>query len=131
IVTRRGVRFSRLLELAAIDLPDDTPVNCIARDGWDPLRSRLEGDVSLLPTLAFFRDHAYIYVGSPGEKDPLYPTMEGKSLMVDFDLASDEEVPAYLGGTLPAINIFRFMMVELVDEEHRGILELDPVVADK
>jgi len=130
VVTRRGVRFSHLLALAGVEADDEAPVNCIARDNFDPLRSRLQGDTSLLPTLAFFREHAYVYVDSPGEKDPLYPTMEGRSLAVDFDLTSDEEVPAYLGGTLPAINMFRFKMVEMVDETQRGVFEIDPVVGE-
>lgn len=117
-----------ILERAGITLDPETPVNCVARDGWDPLRTRLEGDTSRLPTLQFFRDHAYIYVGSPGDKDPLYPTMEGKSLMVDYDLSEDGQVPEYLGGTLQSLSIFRFMMVEMAGEEERGVFELDPVI---
>ena len=127
VLRRRGVRFSDIFALAGITQPDEIPVNCVARDGWDPLRTQLGGDTSKLPTFAFFRDHAYVYVGSPGEKDPLYPEMEGRSLIVDYDLAEDGEVPAALGGTLAAIGMFRWKMVEKLDETRRGVFEIDPV----
>lgn len=127
VVRRRGVRFSDILILAGIDQPDETPVNCVARDGWDPLRTRLGGDTSKLPVFSFVRNYAYVYVGSPGDKDPLYPEMEGRSLIVDYDLADDSEVPASLGGTLASIGMFRWMMVEKLDETQRGIIEIDPV----
>jgi hypothetical protein len=127
VVKRRGVRFSDIFVLAGIDRPDETSVNCVARDGWDPLRTRLGGDTSKLPTFSFIRDHAYVYVGSPGDKDPLYPEMEGRSLIVDYDLADDSEVPAGLGGTLVSIGMFRWKMVEKLDETRRGVIEIDPV----
>jgi hypothetical protein len=126
MVTRRGVRFSSIFERGSITAEDDTPVNCVARDGWDPLRTRLDGDVSLLPTFAFMRDHAYVYVGSPGDKDPLYPQMEGRSLIVGYDLESDAEVPEHMGGSLAAMGLYRYMMVEKVDETQRGVFEVDP-----
>ena len=127
VVARRGVRFSTIFAALDLSVPDDTPVNCVARDGWDPLRSRLEGEVTALPTFGFFRDNGYLFAGSPCDKDPLFPLMEGKSLMVDYDLASDAEVPASLGGTLYSISIFRFMMVEMVRGLEQGVFEIDPI----
>ncbi|MBN2725133.1 MAG: hypothetical protein JXR95_13800 [Deltaproteobacteria bacterium] len=124
-VTRRGVRFSDIFSLAGISLPDETPVNCIARDGYDPLRTKLEGDISKLPTFGFLRDYGYIYVGNPGDKDPLYPEMEGKTLMVDYDIEDEGEIPEYLGGTLASLGIFRWMMVEYMDENQFGIFEMN------
>ena len=62
------------------------------------------------------RDHGYIYVGSPGDKDPLYPEMEGKSLQVDFDLDSDAAVPAAFGGKLAGLGMFRWKMLEIVGD---------------
>jgi len=126
VVKRRGVRFIDILEKGAITAYDVTPVNCVARDGFDPFRTKLAGDATKLPTFAFLRDYGYVYVGSPGDKDPLYPEMEGRSLIVDYDLSADAEVPASLGGKLTALNMFRWKMVEKVDDGQRGILELDP-----
>lgn len=126
-VTRQGVRFSAILSQANIAVPDDTPVNCVARDGFDPLRTKLAGDTSKLPTFVFLRDHGYVYVGSPGDKDPLYPEMEGKSLIVDYDVDSDGKVPASLGGKLSSLGMFRWKMIEKVDGRTRGIIELNPV----
>lgn len=128
VISRRGVRFSDILDKAGLSVPDDEPVNCVARDGYDPLRTRLEGDTSLLPTFAFFRDHGYVYVGSPGDKDPLYPEMEGRSLIVDYDLTGDSDVPDYLGGELGALGLFRWKMVEKLDDQQRGVFEIAPVV---
>jgi len=128
-VQRRGVRMSEVLAKAGITAVGDlTPVNCVARDGYDPLRTRLQSDVTQLPTFAFVRDEGYVYLGNPGDKDPLYPDMEGKSLTMDYDLAGDHEVPEELGGDLVAIRQFRWKMMEKVDEQHRGVLEIDPVV---
>lgn len=127
VVTRRGVRFSEIFTRAGITADDDTPVNCIARDGYDILRGRLESDTSKLPTFGFMRDHGYVYVGNPGDKDPLYPQMEGRSLMVDYDVTEDAAVPANLGGTVMGMNAYRFKMVEKVDAQQRGLFEIDPV----
>jgi hypothetical protein len=126
VVERRGVRFLDILEKGGITADDAVPVNCVARDGYDPFRTKLGGDAAKLPTFGFLRDFGYVYVGSPGDKDPLYPEMEGKSLTVDYDLASDAEVPASLGENLTAINMFRWKMLEKVDDQQRGIIELDP-----
>ncbi|HOX47092.1 MAG TPA: hypothetical protein PK668_26095 [Myxococcota bacterium] len=128
MVTRRGVRFSAILAEAGVTQADDTPVNCVARDGFDPLRTRLDSDTTKLPTFAFLRDHGYVYVGSPGDKDPLYPEMEGKTLIVDYDMTGDADVPAYLGGTLASLGMFRWKMLEKVDATQRGVIEIDPVV---
>ncbi|MGM0595479.1 MAG: hypothetical protein ACQES9_00415 [Myxococcota bacterium] len=128
IVERRGVALKDILEVAQIDLPRATPVNCIARDNWDPLRTRLENDTSKLPTFGFLLDYGYIYAGNPGDKDPLYPEMEGKSLSIDYNLAGDEDVPEYLGGTLSSLGIFRFLMLEEYSPTKYGIIELDPQV---
>ncbi len=128
VVTRRGVRMSEIFARAGIEADDDAPVNCIARDGYDVLRGRLESDTTRLPTFAFMRDHAYVYVGNPGDKDPLYPQMEGRSLMVDYDVTEDASVPANLGGTVMGMNQYRFKMVEKVDEQQRGLFEIDPAV---
>ena len=125
---RRGVRFSRILEQGDVTAPDEVPVNCVARDGWDPLRSVLQKDLAKLPSFAFLRDHGYVYVGNPGDKDPLYPEMEGKGLIVDYDLTSDAQVPANVGTTLAALNMHRWKMIEFVDATQRGVIELDPQV---
>lgn len=128
VVTRRGVRFSDILAKAGVTATDDAPVNCVARDGFDPLRTKLSSDTTKLPTFAFVGDHGYVYVGSPGDKDPLYPEMEGKSLIVDYDAASDGEVPTTLGGKLSSLGMFRWKMIEKVDEQTRGLIEISPVV---
>ncbi|MBU1431236.1 hypothetical protein KKF91_11915 [Myxococcota bacterium] len=128
VVQRRGVRFSVIFQAAGLELADETPVNCVARDGWDPLRTRLEGDVSKLPTVGFLKAHGYVYVGSPGDKDPLYPEMEGRSLAVDYDLTGDEEVPEYLGGALRTLSFFRWQMIEYIDENQAGLFEFNPVI---
>jgi len=126
VVERRGVRFDSILARAGVSASPASPVNCVARDGWDPLRTRLGGDTGGLPTLDFVQRHAYVYLGHPGDKDPLYPEMEGVSLCVDYDLGADEEVPASLGGTLRALAMHRWLMVERYDEEARGVIEIDP-----
>jgi hypothetical protein len=128
VVTRQGVRFSDILTKAGVIAAEDAPVNCVARDGFDPLRTKLAKDTTRLPTFAFLRDHGYVYVGSPGDKDPLYPTMEGKSLIVDYDAGSDAEVPLSLGGKLSSLGMFRWKMIEKLDELTRGIIEISPVV---
>ena len=131
IVTRRGVAFDEILDKAGIDEDKDTPINCVARDNFDPLRTKLSSDTSALPTLSFFRNYAYVYVGNPGDKDPLYPDMEGRSLIVDWDISSDDEVPEYLGGAISAIGMFRWKMVEKVDDETYGVFEIDPVIEEE
>jgi hypothetical protein len=131
IVTRRGVAFDEILDKAGIEEDKDTPVNCVARDSFDPLRTKLSNDTSALPTLAFFRDYAYVYVGNPGDKDPLYPDMEGRSLIVDWDIASNEEVPESLGGAVSAIGMFRWKMVEKVDDKTFGVFEIGPVIEEE
>jgi len=128
VVARRGVRFSEILARGAVVVADDVPVNCVARDGFDPLRTKLAGNTTKLPTFAFFRDHGYVYLGSPGDKDPLYPTMEGKSLIVDYDMASDADVPAYLGGKISSLGMFRWKMVEKINDQTRGVFEINPIV---
>ena len=128
MVTRRGVAFDVILDKAGIDATDDTPVNCVARDNFDPLRTKLSGDTSALPTLGFLKDFGYVYVGKPGDKDPLYPEMEGRSLIVDYDVEGDDDVPAYLGGAVASLGMFRWKMVEKLDSATRGIIEINPVV---
>ncbi len=128
VVTRRGVRLSAIFERAGITAEDDTPVNCIARDGYDVLLARLGGDTAQLPTFAFMRDHGYIFVGSAGDKDPLYPSMDGKTLLVDYDLTEHAEVPEYLGGDIIGMSMYRYKMVEKIDAEQFGLFVIDPVV---
>jgi hypothetical protein len=124
---RRGVRMSAILQKAGVTAGEDAPVNCVARDGYDPLRTRLQGDVLKLPRFAFVRDDGYVHLGSPGDKDPLYPDMEGKSLFMDYDLASDAEVPEELGTEISSLSAFRWKMMEKVDPHQRGTIEIDPV----
>ena len=131
IVTRRGVSFDDILTEAGITQEDDTPVNCVARDNFDPLRTKLDSDTSALPTLSFLRDFGYVYIGNPGDKDPLYPEMEGKSLIVDYDVSKDSEVPEYLGGAVSSIGMFRWKMIEKVDDDTYGIIEIDPVIEEE
>ncbi len=126
VLERRGVRFSQIFERAGFEIADETPINCIARDGWDPLRTRLENDRKRLPSFAFLRDRGYIYVGNPGDKDPLYPEMEGHALMVDYDLSETDELPPSLGSSLSDLNFFRWKMVERVDNAQYGVIEIDP-----
>jgi hypothetical protein len=128
VVPRRGVRFSLILAKGGISAADTTPVNCVARDNWDPLRTQLGNDTSLLPKLDFVRDDGFVWVGNAGDDDPLYPEMEGKSLRVDYDLSGDNEVPTYLGGTVASLSKFRWKMVEKVDDTQRGLIEIDPVL---
>ena len=128
VVERRGVRFSAILTKAALSTADTTPINGIGRDGFDPLRTMLGNDTTKLPHFDYFRDHGYVYVGSPGSGDPMYPAMEGKSLMVDYDAGADTDVPAYLGATLSGLGKFRWKMMEKVDDQHEGVLEIDPVI---
>jgi hypothetical protein len=54
--------------------------------------------------------------------------MEGKSLTVDYDVASDAEVPASLGGKLSSLGMFRWKMIEKIHDQTRGIIEISPVV---
>ncbi len=128
VVARRGVRLSEVFTRAGLTFDDTTPVNCIARDGYDVLRAKLGSDTAALPTFAFMRDHGYIYVGGAGDKDPLYPEMEGRTLLVDYDLTEDAEVPAHMGGTILGMNMYRYKMVEKVDDAQRGLFEINPVV---
>jgi hypothetical protein len=128
VVERRGVRFSVILTKGDLSADDATPVNFIGRDGFDPLREMLSSNVTKLPHFDFVRDHGYVYIGSPGTKDPMYPLMEDKSLFVDYEAGADSDVPAYLGASLSGLGKFRCMMLEKVDEEHHGIVEINPVV---
>jgi hypothetical protein len=128
VVTRRGVRLSAILTRAGVSMDDATPVNCIARDGYDVLRARLGSDTTRLPTFAFMRDHGYVYVGNAGDKDPLYPEMEGRTLLVDYDLTEDAEVPEHMGAGILAMNQYRYKMVEKISENQRGLFEINPVV---
>ncbi len=129
IVDRRGVKFSDILTKAEIGTDMNAlPVNCIARDGWDPLRIRLDGDLSKLPTLSFLREFGYVYVGSAGDKDPMYPNMDAKTLMVDFNLTSNDQVPEALGGKIASIGFYRWKMVEKISDSVKGLFELDPTL---
>ena len=128
VVTRRGVRLSAIFTRAGLTVDDATPVNCIARDGYDVLRAKLGSDTAALPTFAFMRDHGYIYVGGAGDKDPLFPEMEGRTLLVDYDLTEDVEVPAHMSGTILGMNQYRYKMVEKVDDTQYGLFEINPVV---
>lgn len=128
VVTRRGVRFSELFARAGITAGDDTPVNCVARDGYDVLLAKLGSDPTRLPTFAFMRDHGYVYVGGAGDKDPLFPEMEGKTLLVDYDLTEDAEVPAHMGGTILGMNLYRYKMAEKVSDSARGLFVIDPMM---
>jgi hypothetical protein len=133
VVERRGVRFSKILEKAGITGDDSMPVNLIGRDGFDPLRTRIK-DTAKLPRLDFMRAHAYVYAGDPGSKDPLYPEVGAHSLIVDYDLESDADVPAYLGGSIASLSLMRMRMMEKVDlaefgEEGgvaQGLVEIAP-----
>lgn len=126
-VTRRGVSFLEILNRSSVDHSyDDKPMNCIARDGYDPLRTRLKKDASLLPTVGFMRESAYVYRCSPGSKDPLYPEMEKKSLCVDFNLTEESQIPENLGKTWADLSKHWWQMVETIDQDTKGIFEIDP-----
>ncbi len=128
----RGARFSDILTKAGISvgasISVDTPVNCVARDNFDPLRTKLGSNTTKVPHFDFFRDYGYVYVGNAGSGSPLYPTMEGKTLIVDYNVASDDEVPDYINnaGTIASLGMFRWKMIEKVDDQNQGIIELDP-----
>ena len=78
--------------------------------------------------MLFRSDHGYIFVGSAGDKDPLYPSMDGKTLLVDYDLTEHAEVPEYLGGDIIGMSMYRYKMVEKIDAEQFGLFVIDPVV---
>jgi hypothetical protein len=134
IVDRRGVRLSQILDKAGITADDSLPVNLIGRDGYDALRVKIQ-DTAKLPTLGFMRQYAYVYAGDPGSKDPLYPELGSNSLIVDYNLASDADVPAYLGGTIASLSTLRMKMMEKIDTADfgepdgvaQGLVEIDPV----
>ena len=142
VVQRRGVSFADIFDAAGIDALDNTPVNVVPRDGWDVLRNQLGGDTSKIPNFAYFRGYAYVYVGSGGVKDPaypdvdikdpLYPAMEGKCLCVDYNhetVVGASEQAAEMGvdcSFTACFGSFRYTMIEKVDEETRGIIEIDP-----
>jgi hypothetical protein len=153
VVERRGVSFADIFDAAGIDAPDNTPVNVISRDGWDVLRKKLGGDTAKIPNFEYFRDYAYVYVGSPGlkdpslpvdepgnfAKDPLYPAMEGKSLCVDYNhdtVVGAQEQAAALGMDCAfegCFGSFRYKMLEKIDEgmyglekDMYGIIEINP-----
>ncbi len=142
LVLRRGVSFDDIFVAAGIDMPDSTPVNIIGRDGWDPWRTVLACDPAKLMTFGYLRDFAYVYVGSPGfkdpaypgvdPKDPLYPAMEGRSLCMDYnhDSILGAQAAASAGGmeieSEGCFGQFRYKMLEKVSDEARGIVEIDP-----
>jgi hypothetical protein len=146
VLRRRGVSLAVIFEAAGIDLPDSTPINFIGRDGWDPWRTVLGCNPDKLMTFGYLREHAYIYVGSPGlkdpslpvdapgnfAKDPLYPAMEGKSLCLDFDFEDilAAQATASVGGmeVLPegCFGQYRYSMLEKYSETMFGIIEIDP-----
>ena len=146
VLRRRGVSFQDIFAAAGIDVPDSTPVNFIGRDGWDPWRTVLGCNPDKLMSAGYLRQFCYIYIGSPGlkdpslpfdapgnfAKDPLYPEMEGRSLCLGFDFENilDAQVFAFIGGMeLPAEGCFgqyRYSMLEKYSESMRGIIEIDP-----
>ncbi len=146
VLRRQGVSLAVIFEAAGIDLPDSTPVNFIGRDGWDPWRTVLGCNPDKLMTFGYLRENTYIYVGSPGlkdpslpvdapgnyAKDPLYPAMEGKSLCLGFDFETVEgaQAEAYIWGMeCPAEGCFgqyRYSMLEKYSGSMRGIIEIDP-----
>jgi len=146
VLRRRGVSFADILDAAGITAPDSTPVNFTGRDGWDPWRTVLGCNPDKLMTIGYLRQYAYIYVGSPGlkdpalpvdapgnfAKDPLYPEMEGRSLCLDFNFESilDAQAAAFTGGmeVMPegCFGQYRYSMLEKYSEAMFGIIEIDP-----
>jgi hypothetical protein len=146
VLRRRGVSFADILDAAGINLPDSTPVNFMGRDGWDPWRTVLGCNPDKLMTIGYLRQYGYIYVGSPGlkdpslpvdapgnfAKDPLYPQMEGRSLCIDFDFESilDAQAAAFTEGMEVApegcFGQYRYSMLEKYSETMLGIIEIDP-----
>ena len=146
VLRRRGVSFADIFDAAGVDLPDWTPVNFVGRDGWDPWRTVLGCDPDKLMTIGYLRDYAYIYVGSPGlkdpslpvdhpdnyAKDPLYPEMEGKSLCIDYDF--DSIVGAQAKASEYGMEVesegcfgqYRYKMLEKYSAEMYGLVEIDP-----
>jgi hypothetical protein len=105
--------------------------------GCDPLK---------IPTFAYYRDYAYVYVGSPGlkdpslpvdhpdnyAKDPHYPEYEGKSLCVDFNhdsVTGAQDQAAAMGLVVDGagcFGMFRYSMLEKINDAEYGIIEVDP-----
>jgi hypothetical protein len=143
VVTRRGVALSDIFAAAGITASDSTPMNFIPRDGFDALRKIFAGDTGKLPPFAYYREYGYVYVGSPGfkdpsnasvetAKDPLYPEMEGKSLCVDFNhdtIIGAQAQAASMGmdcSPSGCFGTFRYSMIEKYDETMYGLIEIDP-----
>jgi hypothetical protein len=143
VVARRGVAFSDIFAAAEINASDNTPISMIGRDGFDVLRQRLGGDTSKVPNFGYLANYAYIYVGSPGfrdpsnastetAKDPLYPEMEGKSLCIDFNhdtvIGAAEQAGAMGVDTSfdTCFGSFRTSMLEKYNDSLFGLIEIDP-----
>ena len=140
VVQRKGVRMSDIFAKANITADDEVPVNLVGGDGFDVLRGKYQNDKSKLPHVDFMRAHAYIYADDPGSKHKGYPFIGNDSLIVDYDLASNADVPAYIGDGIAALSMLRMKMMEKANGqdygaddlgEYYGLIEIDPVVDAK
>ncbi len=140
VVEREGVRFSHIFADMG-SFSDELRVNAIGRDNYDSLRTKLGGDITKLPTVKEMSENGYVYVCDPGSKDPLNPFMANRSLCIDYDYASNEDVPEYLGGSLSSVGQLRWKMVETIEEAHHleelgldepvyGVIEIDPKIEE-
>ena len=140
VVQRKGVRMSDIFARANITADDEVPVNLVGGDGFDVLRGKYKNDKAKLPHVDFMRAHAYIYAGDPGSTHKGYPFIGNDSLIVDYDLASNADVPAYIGDGIAALSMLRMKMMEKANGhdygaedlgEYYGLIEIDPVVQAK
>lgn len=138
IVQRKGVRFEDIFRKANLTPDDATPVNLVGGDGFDVLRGKYKNDKAKLPHVDFMRAHAYIYADDPGSKHLGYPHIGNDSLIVDYDLAADTDVPAYIGDGIAALSMLRMKMMEKANGqdygaddlgEYYGLIEIDPQIA--
>lgn len=131
IIDRRGVRMNTIFAKAGLNVADDQAVTFIGRDGYDVFRTKLKNDADKLPKFNWMKQYGYVYVGNGGNKDPLYPLHEGKTLNVDYDLAADNEVPENIGTAIGALSNLRALMIEKVDDSTYGLIELVVTAKDK
>lgn len=138
VVAREGVLMEDIFKKANITVDDDKPVNLIGGDGFDVLRGKGKNDLTKLPHMDFMRAFAYVYADDPGSKHKGYPYIGNDSLIVDYDLAADSDVPAYIGDGISALSMLRMKMMEKANGqdygaedlgEYYGLIEIDPQIA--